>query len=263
MKNPVDPKAIDNMLVDLSTELGRLRRLRTAMIKTERTGAELDRTTARSVALADTLDSLDTLYNNYRWTRYILVPDGHIHFDGCTTLRHDTARTFLPDESGNTVPAMIAKYTTAMCTVCFPEAPVDPAYQEAERKTEADKQAARDERTAKRQAAYDATPKGDDGAPLSVGGDTPKTERGARNALIRRLKDVYWYLEAAKANGTERSESHIQHDMETLAECHVIARSIARMNPGTTAADVYETIRVKAEADTKREYAKAVKAQSR
>jgi hypothetical protein len=258
MKALVDPKQIDNTLVNLSIELSQIRRARAGMQNLKQFGAKFDTLTVRGIAVSETLDALDALHNAYGWTRYILVPDGHVHFNGCSTLRHDTTRTFLPDESGNTVPDMIAKYTTAMCTVCFPEAPVDPAYQEAERKTEEQKQAARDTKAAERQAKLDATPKGDDGEPLKVGLDTPKTERGARNAMIRRLKDVFWYQLAAEHHNETRSESHVKHDLETLTECRVIARSIGRMT-GQTEETVYKTAYDKALADSKREYAKALK----
>jgi len=220
MNKTVDPKAIDNMLVELSMELGRVRRLRTAMVKTEQTGAKLDRATAKGYALDEALTALEGLHTAYGWTRYIVVPDGHVHFEGCSTLRHDTLRSFLPDESGNTVTEMIAKYTTLMCTVCFPQAPVDPAYREAERKSEAQKQEARAAKDAAKAEKDALTPRGDDGEPLKVGMDTPKTERGARNALASRCWDMDWYSRDGKL--------HPDHD-KWAVESIRLARSIARL----------------------------------
>lgn len=220
LKPLVDPKTIDNMVVDLSVELAHTKKRQAAMLNASGQSAETLNLSVRIVRLNETLDALDALWKAYGWTRYIVVPDGHIHFDGCSTLRHDTLRSFLPDESGNTVPEMITKYGVLMCTVCFPNAPLDPAYQAAVRKTEEEKNAARAAKAAEQNAKDALTPKGDDGKALKVGWDSPKTERSARNLLAGRQYDMALYSRDGK--------QHPDHD-KWAVESIRLARSIARL----------------------------------
>lgn len=281
MTTDLSPKAIDTAIAELNAQALKLQcdqeRVRVAIAHKIRVGnnngaktttttkaleARLIEMLERHSATSRAVVALDKVYRLFGWTRYYLVPDGHIHgTQFCSTFDRGEFATdvrWLPQESGRTAEDMINEYTTAMCTVCFPDAPAAPAYTEAIRKTEADKQAARDERAAKRQAAADATPKGDDGQPLKVGLDTPKTLLGARNALSYRLKNIYWYMEMHKHNGTQPSAGTLGEDGKTLNECYIISRSIARMT-GEVAGDVYEAARVKAEKSAKAEFAKALR----
>lgn len=62
---------------------------------------------------------------NGRWPRYALVPGGHIHNDmGCFTLRWDTDVRWAYQVSGDTVEDAIAEYGEALCSHCYPDAPV-------------------------------------------------------------------------------------------------------------------------------------------
>lgn len=68
-----------------------------------------------------------------RWTRYVIVPGGHLHKRGCSTLT--PGRTMVgqvAEASGLTAAEVVAKYDAVACTHCFPDAPVP------ERKTPAE-----------------------------------------------------------------------------------------------------------------------------
>jgi len=68
-----------------------------------------------------------------RWTRYIVVPGGHLHFRQCHTLT--PGRTMIgqvAEASGLTPVEVIAKYDATACTHCFPDAPVAPKKTPAE-----------------------------------------------------------------------------------------------------------------------------------
>lgn len=218
----VDPKTVDNMIVDMTADLGQNRRRAIALAKSGQEDTLPHRSAQDRVnALEEVLKALEEVAYVYAWNRYIVVPDGHIHNErGCSSLYITTVRQFLPDESGNTVGDMIKKYGEMMCTVCYPEAPADPAYKEAVRKSEAERDAARAEKDAVRQAKQDATPKNDAGEPLKVGWDSPKTERSARNALASRQYDMVFYARDGKL--------HPDHE-KWAAESVQLARSIARL----------------------------------
>lgn len=64
-----------------------------------------------------------------RWQRFFPCQsrDGHIHdsLRGCPTVRFDTPMAWRPDLSGLTVDAAVADLGPALCSVCFPAAPVE------------------------------------------------------------------------------------------------------------------------------------------
>ena len=60
-----------------------------------------------------------------RWPRYAVVPGGHIHKEtGCFTLRWDTDVRWAYPVSGDSVEEAIAEYGEALCSHCYPDAPV-------------------------------------------------------------------------------------------------------------------------------------------
>lgn len=60
------------------------------------------------------------------WSRFFLVPDGHIHRSmACSTCRVTTQFGWLPDLSGDTEEAAVAAHGALLCTVCYPSAPVE------------------------------------------------------------------------------------------------------------------------------------------
>ncbi|AYQ99311.1 hypothetical protein PBI_CANTARE_91 [Brevibacterium phage Cantare] len=59
------------------------------------------------------------------WERYIIVPGGHIHNYGCTTLYATTQTVEAYMYSAEKVESLIEKAGDRACTVCFPDAPVN------------------------------------------------------------------------------------------------------------------------------------------
>jgi hypothetical protein len=63
------------------------------------------------------------------WSRFFLVRGGHIHSSlSCTTCNKNGSRTafqWLTELSGLTEEDAVAKYGAVLCTVCFPNAPVE------------------------------------------------------------------------------------------------------------------------------------------
>jgi hypothetical protein len=90
------------------------------------------------------------------WTRYLIVTSsaGHVHSrTSCPTCRPTTTFGFVTDLSGKDEAEAIATVGETLCTVCFPDAPVNPSKLG---KAEAGRLAwtpDRDEREAKRAAA--------------------------------------------------------------------------------------------------------------
>lgn len=58
------------------------------------------------------------------WTRYILVKGGHLHYNGCSTLRFTTECLLIPAASGLDQSEVVGKFGETACTKCFPDAPV-------------------------------------------------------------------------------------------------------------------------------------------
>lgn len=69
---------------------------------------------------------LEAEYARRPWSRYVIVPGGHIHrYQGCSTLRPTTETILLIEASGVEAEAeVIARYSYTACTKCFPNAPV-------------------------------------------------------------------------------------------------------------------------------------------
>lgn len=60
------------------------------------------------------------------WSRFFMVPGGHIHSStGCHTLRPTTWISWLPELSGESEAEAVAAHGSVLCTHCFPSAPVE------------------------------------------------------------------------------------------------------------------------------------------
>lgn len=76
-------------------------------------------------------DPLNDIYREHRWSRFFLVSgkNGHIHSSmECSTCNHRGKRTafsWLPALSGKTQADAVAEHGAMLCTVCFPDAPVE------------------------------------------------------------------------------------------------------------------------------------------
>ena len=122
----------------------------------------LDRLAQAYDALADAQQAqadTDKWEANGRWPRYAVVPGGHIHKQmGCFTLRWDTDVRWAYQVSGDTVEDAIAEYGEALCSHCYPDAPVAKTLGKVETDpqgnpmSKADAQAARDAKAADKAA---------------------------------------------------------------------------------------------------------------
>lgn len=70
----------------------------------------------------------DEIYRQSPWTRFfpsVTKSHPHIHATlGCRTLHHDTVMNWAPGLSGKTEAEAVTELDEALCTVCFPTAPV-------------------------------------------------------------------------------------------------------------------------------------------
>lgn len=73
------------------------------------------------------VDALDQVWrDNGRWSRFFMVPGGHIHRSpSCRSLHPSTQIGWLPELSGESEAEAVAAYGTVLCTHCFPSAPVE------------------------------------------------------------------------------------------------------------------------------------------
>jgi hypothetical protein len=110
--------------------------------------AAYDKAIAARDAILGEIKPLDDLYRSDPWPRYFLclAAGGHIHsyYRGCSTLRFDTMM-WNPGLSGKPVADAVAALGERLCSVCYPDAPVewrqdrDPAAEAAKAEREAAK----------------------------------------------------------------------------------------------------------------------------
>ena len=81
----------------------------------------------RVVELHTEIGTLEDEWNRRgRWTRFFLVTAGHIHRTrSCSTCRITTDFRWLPNLSGQSDADAVAEHGPLLCTVCFPDAPVE------------------------------------------------------------------------------------------------------------------------------------------
>lgn len=91
---------------------------------------ELAKAQAKVDAIAKTIRNLEANYAAQKWSRFFLVVSsaGHIHANmnchTCNKGRRETSFTLFPSLSGCTSEEAVARLGSALCSVCFPEAPV-------------------------------------------------------------------------------------------------------------------------------------------
>lgn len=141
----------------------------------------------------------DKWANHGRWNRYAVVPGGHIHNnDGCFTLKWNTDVRWAYQVSGDSVAKAIDTYGEALCSHCFPEAPVAQTLgtvavdADGHPISKAAAQAARDAKVAEKAATLAAK---NAAAVLdpATGKVLYKTERGATNAIASELDAYFSY----------------------------------------------------------------------
>jgi hypothetical protein len=136
---------------------------------------------------------------NGMWSRFLVVPGGHIHTnDGCFTLRADTRTAWLPELSGDTEADAVEVYGEVLCSHCYPSAPV--AWQGGKTVTDSKgrvltkvEQAAAKDAKAAEKAAKDAAKAASEVRDIHSGRLLYKTVRGATNAVASDLDSAIWY----------------------------------------------------------------------
>lgn len=191
--------------------------------------------TAREEALAQAMNELDAIRDEIRplaaiaktgaWTRFVLVPGGHLHRGFyCSTLRNTTTTGLMPEYSGADEAEIVDLAGEVACTVCFPSAPVDrptriPALV-AEREA---REAEAAERAAKKVAAQ--------AAQITVGRKVYKSQRAAEN-------EISWEIESyvGRRFQVAQDDAHRAHldnlAAEDLAQARTIAQAIAEAVDG-------------------------------
>ena len=106
------------------------------------------------------VQSMEAIYRKAPWQRFFPCTnrDGHIHatYRDCSSVGWDTPMAWRPDLSGLTVDAAVAKLGPALCSICFPLAPVEQKSmtlgQVEQERTRAEREAAAAARQAKKDA---------------------------------------------------------------------------------------------------------------
>lgn len=156
------PKEIDTILAKLWQDESSLTQTIVSASKSKekferagsRYGREVDRLSKVIAGAKEKLASAllvsapyEAEYNNRPWNRYFLVTNanGHIHRGrNCSTCHFNTQYAWLIDLADCDETAMVEQYGEKACTVCFPDAPVHPAFirslaeREASEKAKAD-----------------------------------------------------------------------------------------------------------------------------
>jgi hypothetical protein len=204
---------------------------------------------ARGAAWAHEI-ALQAEYDRRPWPRYMATTgsDAHIHKDmHCSTCNRGAQRTafvFLTELSGTPLGEALAKFTTTLCTVCYPDAPVLPA---APRKTREQLAADRAEAAERARVAEPKNISDVDGQPLRVEGSTVKTVRAAE---IKAVDALWWAASARHKNAPfEPNEPNAQRHE---GQARHIAAALAAKN-GTTPADELARLTVKAVAKIKKD----------
>lgn len=135
-------------------------------------------------AIRDEIRDLDAIAQAGRWSRFVLVPGGHLHRGFyCPTLHSTTVTGLMPEYSGADEAEIVDLAGEVACTVCFPSAPVDRPTRipslVAEREA---REAAAAEKAAKKAAAQ--------AAQIVVGREVYKTQRAAENEIGWQIDNV-------------------------------------------------------------------------
>ena len=130
------------------------------------------------------------------WLRYFLVTNGngHVHREmTCHTCYPTTRYAWLIDLADCDEDKMIEEWGEKACTVCFPDAPVNPFYNRPAR-VDREAREARDAEKAKKAADKNEKAITDvDGEPLRVDGSVIRTKVAARNELSGAVKNLALY----------------------------------------------------------------------
>jgi hypothetical protein len=114
--NPDDGYGYGRLETCRSASIGQARNALTERVELE----------ARRAELAASIRDLESRWTG--WSRFFLVTSsaGHVHRSmACSTCRPTTTYGWLPELSGQTEAQAVAELGPALCSVCFPSAPVE------------------------------------------------------------------------------------------------------------------------------------------
>lgn len=146
--------------------------------------------------ITDEIASLNAIYAEHRWSRFYLVPAGHIHSSMfCHSCYPDTQYAWLPELSGDTEAEAVAAEGEILCTFCFPSAPV--AWTEGIGRRTKEQQDAKAAEKAARLAAKAAKSLSLDGSVVEISAPASDTNRYSRWKEFKTLRAAeLWLVEA-------------------------------------------------------------------
>lgn len=188
-------QATDKALFELDFNLGTAMNRHAMYVKmnarstTKPYTKNIEEITVEIEAIQQEINKFDNVFKALGgWERYIIVPNGHIHNYGCSTLFATTRIVEAYMHSAESVESLIEKAGDRACTVCFPDAPVNKpstiaqfVKEREEREAEAAQRAAKKE-AATKAAIVDAT-----------GHVVFKSRRAAENALSQELGSLVYF----------------------------------------------------------------------
>ncbi|QAY16149.1 hypothetical protein SEA_SONALI_37 [Arthrobacter phage Sonali] len=159
---------------------------------------------------------LEAIANAGDWSRFVLVPNGHLHRGfGCSTLRWTTQTGLMPEFSGADEAEVVELAGEVACTVCFPSAPVNrPSMLPVHVKER--------EEAAKAKAEKEATKTKADAEKVTVGRQVYKTLRAAENAISWEMENV-----VSRTWMNAQDEAHRAHLDNLVAEDRGAVEAIA------------------------------------
>ena len=139
------PVGMDDLDVAEGTTINRALADRTGLLRT-------------IASLSGQINEMDEVYDAHRWTRFypsVTKSQPHIHRSlSCHTLHATTVMSWAPELSGKTDEEAVSELDEALCSVCFPSAPVA-LHEYVSRKSQAEREQremAKAERDAKKAA---------------------------------------------------------------------------------------------------------------
>jgi hypothetical protein len=204
---------------------------------------------AELAGIAAEITAMNEIYRTAPWTRFfpsITKSNSHIHESlSCRTLHFDTRMSWAPELSGKTEAQAVADLDEALCSVCFPSAPVALHNYVSKRSQaeQAERAAAKNDR-----AAAKAAKTLDAGTEQFKDGDDwwVTTVTGAKTVIRQAVENPYYYPNHWASDSAKFLEA------AAAAERVLLDREARQPGTGATAAEIAK-IRDNAERKAKRD----------
>lgn len=118
---PVSPIDVDTRIVALWESRSR----KATLIARAQPGTDCAAIAGELDAVDVELRELNAVHDAQGWSRFWLVPGGHIHSSGCSTCSPTTRLVLVAELSGTNLETAVNTLGPLLCTVCFPDAPVE------------------------------------------------------------------------------------------------------------------------------------------